>query len=119
MPKTLITDGFADDEWLEADDLALLRSVVHDIALKAVKKAMAAPEPLPEPVDMTFLYVTDCPSDFPRVWIRNDRKRTIFGDPGSACRWQREGHDGWYSWEYVLRVTKGYLVRSVIIGGGA
>jgi hypothetical protein len=119
MPKTLITDDFADDEWLEADDLALLRSVVHDIALKAVRKAMAASEPTPEPVDMTILYVVDCPADFPRVWIRNDRKRNIFGDSQSLRRWQREGDDSWYSWEYVLRVTKSYLVRTLIIGGSA
>lgn len=34
--KTLITDGFADDEWCEADDLAVLHEAVHRMIMKAL-----------------------------------------------------------------------------------
>lgn len=117
MSKTLITDGFADDEWLEADDLALLKLAIHAIVDRAVKKAQASSEPMAEPADMTILYVTDCPADFPRVWIRNDRKRAIFEDPNSERRWQREGDSSWYSWRAVVRGTVGYRVTTVVGGG--
>lgn len=116
MSRTLITDGFADDEWLEADDLALLRLAIHAIVDRAVKKAVAASEPMAEPADMTVLYVADCPGDFPRIWIRNDRKSQIFS-LSSGLTWQREGDSGWYDWEYVLKVTKGYQVVATVIGG--
>lgn len=36
MLKTLITDGFADDEWCDADDVAMMRLAITSMMHKAV-----------------------------------------------------------------------------------
>jgi hypothetical protein len=119
--RTLVTDDFADDGWLDADDQALLRHMVHGIVTKAVTKALAASQQpsMPEPADMTVLFVKDCPGDFPRVWVRNDRKSQIFVTWSSGRCWQREGDDGWFDWDDVLKVTKAYTVVTVVSEGEA
>ena len=109
--KTLITDGFDEGgEWLDADDRALLVHTLQGLVEKYVMRSEEASKArMAEPRDMTVLYVVDCPGDFPRIWIRNDRKMGIFNDSGAPdYRWQREGSDEWYDWSYVLRVTKGH-----------
>ena len=109
--KTLITDGFDEGgEWLDADDMALLRHTLGQLTYRLVMKREEARKA--EPADMTVLFLADGPPDFPRIWIRNDAKKRIFGGAWDAeKRWQREGADDWYDWEYVLKVTeRGRLV---------
>jgi hypothetical protein len=113
--KTLITDGFDEGgEWLDADDRALLIHTLQGLVEKYVARHDKAPKArMAEPADMTVLLLADGPPDFPRVWSRNDSRKALFGrDWDDEHRWQREGANDWYPWEYVLRVTKrGRLIK--------
>lgn len=117
--KTLITDGFDEGgEWLDADDMALLKHTFMGIVEKAVmKREEDSRARMEEPADMTVLFLADGPPDFPRIWIRNDRKRIAFGlNPDLIERWQREGLEGWYTWEYVLKVTRRGRLIPIYVG---
>lgn len=118
--KTLITDGFDEgQEWLDADDVALLKHTLAGIVEKYVMKhEEAAKARMVEPGDQTVLFLAGGPPDFPRIWIRNDLKRSRFGPGGlnSGQRWQREGNDDWYDWNYVLKVTKRGRLITLIEG---
>lgn len=118
--KTLITDGFDEGgEWLDADDMALLKHTFMGIVEKAVMKREEASRAwTEEPADMTVLFLADGPPDFPRIWIRNDRKRIMLGHDGldPNQRWQREGSEGWYTWGYVLKVTRQGRIIPIYVG---
>lgn len=115
--KTLITDGFDEGgEWLDADDMALLRHTFQEITHRILaRREEASKARIVEPADMTVLLLFNGPPDFPRIWTRNDQKRSILTrglDP--SARWQREGSEDWYTWDYVLKVTnQGNLVPMV------
>lgn len=108
--KTLITDAFDDGgEWLDADDMALLKHTFTGIVEKAImKREEASRARMEEPADMTVLFLADCPPHLSRIWIRNDQKRATYCHDGLNFdrRWQREGSAGWYSWEYVLQAAR-------------
>lgn len=117
--KTLITDGFDEgQEWLDADDVALLKHTLQGLVDKYVmKREEASKVRMVEPGDQTVLFLAGGPPDFPRVWIRNDTKKAMFAGTGdSGKRWQREGAEDWYTWEYVLKVTRRGRLVTVIEG---
>lgn len=107
--KTLITDEFDEGgEWLDADDMALLRHTFQEITHRILaRREEASKARKAEPESMTVLFLVGGPPECARIWIRNDVKKGMFGGAwGAEKRWQREGSDQWYSWDSVLEVTR-------------
>jgi hypothetical protein len=101
--KTLITDGFADDEpqWLDGDDRALLMHTLEQIISKHL--GLREPARMAEPAPGTIWLDRSAPGG-PVVWVRYDG----IGRPREyENNWSRNGLCTRFQWPGVLVQTDG------------
>lgn len=102
--KTLVTDGFADDEWLDADDRKLLEHTIRQLAEKYIARREAAPAAMPEPPEGTF-WLDPHPTMGAEVWASRAR--------GGIVEWFRTGSSVRYKWMEVRTATRGRVLTQL------